>query len=144
VTPRPAVPRVAVGGVALRDRRILLVRRATAPARGRWSLPGGHVELGEDVRSALVREVHEETGLTVVVRSLVGWTERIDLGADPPYHFVILDFLVDVGDPDTEPAAASDAADAAWVPLDDLHAYALTEGLVDFLEQHGVLSSRRR
>jgi ADP-ribose pyrophosphatase YjhB (NUDIX family) len=141
VTAGPAVPRVAVGGVALREGRILLVRRAKAPARGLWSLPGGHVELGEDLRSALVREVHEETGLNVVVRSLVGWTERIDLDADPPYHFVILDFLVDPDETDAEPVAASDAAEAAWVPLGDLHAYALTDGLVHFLEQHGVLSS---
>jgi 8-oxo-dGTP diphosphatase len=140
VTPRPAVPRVAVGGVALRDRRILLVRRATAPARGRWSLPGGHVELGEDVRSALVREVHEETGLTVVVRSLVGWTERIDLGADPPYHFVILDFLVDVAT-HVDPVAASDAAEAAWVPLVELEAYPLADGVEAFLAEHGVVTS---
>jgi 8-oxo-dGTP diphosphatase len=136
-----AVPRVAVGGIALRRGHILLVRRATPPAQGMWSLPGGHVELGEDLQSAVVREVREETALGVVVRRFVDCTERIDLAADPPYHFVILDFLVDVDDPDAEPVAGSDAAEAAWVAFDDLATYTLTEGLVDFLTDHGLLSA---
>jgi 8-oxo-dGTP diphosphatase len=141
VTPAAAVPRVAVGGVALRRGGILLVRRANPPARGMWSLPGGHVELGETLQDALVREIREETGLAVAVRDFIDWTERIDLHADPPYHFVIVDFLVDVPDGNADPVAGSDAAEAAWVSLDDLGSYRLTDGLVDFLADHGLLSS---
>jgi ADP-ribose pyrophosphatase YjhB (NUDIX family) len=49
--------------------RLLLQQRSDG---GQWGLPGGSVEIGESVRDAVIREVHEETGLTVVVRRLVG------------------------------------------------------------------------
>jgi 8-oxo-dGTP diphosphatase len=130
---------VAVGAVARRDGDLLLVRRGHGPASGRWSLPGGRVEFGEDLREAVVREVAEETGLEVVVERFAGWAERIRADGDEPYHFVILDFLVAVLDPTAEPVAASDAADARWVPIGELESMALTDGLVDFLAEVGVL-----
>ena len=92
-------PEVAVGAVAVHDDRLLLVRRGRGPAAGEWSVPGGRVEHGETLHEAVVREVAEETGLEVVVTGFLGWVERI--GEDPePYHFVILDFVVDPLDPD--------------------------------------------
>lgn len=132
-------PVVAVGAVARRDDEILLVRRGRGPAQGRWSLPGGRVELGEDLWEAVVREVAEETGLEVVVERFLGWVERIDLGSEEPYHFVILDFLVDVYDPAVEPVAGDDAAEAEWVPLDDVAELPLAEGVLEFLVDVGVL-----
>jgi len=131
-------PRVAVSAVVLDGDRILLVRRGHPPAEGRWSLPGGSVRFGEDLREAVVREVAEETGLAVVVRRFLGWVER--MGDDPdPYHFVILDFVADLLDAPADPVAADDAAEAAWVPLAELGERALTEGLEDFLDEHGLL-----
>ena len=62
----------AVGAIAVRDGALLLIRRGHAPSRGRWSLPGGRVEPGETPQQALVREMAEETGLTVEVGELVG------------------------------------------------------------------------
>ena len=126
------VVEVAVGGVARRDDELLLVRRGHGPAAGRWSLPGGRVEFGEDLREALVREVLEETGLEVVVERFLGWVERI--GDDPdPFHFVILDFRVHVFDPDARPVAGDDAAEVRWIPIPELTELALTDGLLDFL-----------
>lgn len=131
-------PRVGVGAVVIDGGRILLVRRGHAPAAGRWSLPGGSVRFGEDLREAVVREVAEETGLGVVVRRFLGWVER--MGDDPdPYHFVILDFLADVLEPGTGPAAGDDADEVAWVPLGDIGALDLTDGLESFLGEHGLL-----
>ena len=66
----------AVGAIAVRDGALLLIRRGHAPSRGRWSLPGGRVEPGETPHDALVREVAEETGLTVEVGELVGEVAR--------------------------------------------------------------------
>jgi 8-oxo-dGTP diphosphatase len=135
-------PEVAVGAVALRDDRILLVRRGRGPAAGEWSVPGGRVEVGETLHEAVVREVAEETGLEVVVERFLGWVERIgpDEGAAAPaYHFVILDFLVDVLDPDRAPVAGDDAAEVAWVPVDALSETRLVAGLLDFLDDTGVI-----
>lgn len=132
------VPQVAVGGVAVRDDEILLVRRGHGPAGGRWSVPGGRVRFGEDLHEAVVREVLEETGLEVVVERFLGYAERIDDGAEPS-HFVILDFAVVVLDPGQSAVAGDDAAEAAWVPLDDLYGLALVDGLLDFLVDVGVL-----
>jgi len=128
-------PQVAVGAVALHAGEILLVRRGRGPAAGTWSIPGGRVQPGETLHEAVVREAAEETALPVVVDRFLGWAERIDDDA----HFVILDFVVTVLDPDTPPRAGDDAAEVAWTPVDELGDRQLAPGLLDFLEDCGVL-----
>lgn len=131
-------PIVAVGAVAIRDRELLMIRRGHGPAAGEWSIPGGRVEFGEDLREAVVREVAEETGLEVVVERFLGWGERI--GTDPsPHHFVILDFLVDVLDPTQSPRAGDDAAEVSWIPFDELAETRIVDGLLEFLADTGIV-----
>lgn len=133
-------PEVAVGAVVVRDGELLLVRRGRGPAAGEWSLPGGRVRLGEQLHEATVRETREETGVDVVVERFVGWVERI--GSDPePYHFVILDFACAPLDPQQAPVAGDDAAEAAWVGVDELEGLLLVAGLLDFLLEVGVMQS---
>ncbi len=72
---------VGVGGLVIRDGRVLLARRARAPLEGQWSIPGGHVEWGETLEQAVVRELREETALDVRVLELLEIVERI--GDDP-------------------------------------------------------------
>ena len=110
----PSSPLVGVGGVVVDRGRVLLVRRGTEPLRGHWSLPGGLVEVGEALSDALVREVREETGLTVRVVELIELLDRIHREGDRVrYHYVIADYLcvVEGG----EPRAASDADEVRWV-----------------------------
>ena len=126
-------PEVCVGAVAVRDGSVLLVRRAHGPAVGQWSVPGGRVEWGETLAEAIVREVAEETGLEATCGGFAGWVERI--GED--YHYVIVDFWVTVGGHDP-PVAGDDAAEARWVPLEELGGLHLTSGLEDFLGSIGV------
>jgi 8-oxo-dGTP diphosphatase len=136
-----ARPEVAVGAVAVDQERLLLVRRGRAPGAGYWSVPGGRVENGETLHEAVVREVWEETGLAVVVDRFLGFVERF--GDQPaPYHFVILDFAVTVLDPDLLPIAGDDAAEAAWVPFEDLSGVRLVAGLYEFLRDHEVVGPK--
>jgi mutator protein MutT len=129
-------PEVCVGAIAVLDDRLLLIRRGHGPAAGEWSVPGGRVEPGETLAEAVVRELAEETGVEGVCDRLVGWVERIS----PAYHFVILDFAVTVLDPTTV-AAGADAAEAEWVPLDEVPHRRLVEGLAEFLHEHGIIAT---
>ena len=66
-----ADPKVAVAALIERDGQVLLVRRANDPQRGKWTLPAGFVDAGEDPLQALERECLEETGLEVHVQNLL-------------------------------------------------------------------------
>ena len=66
-------PQLAVSAVIFRDGKVLLVRRARSPGKGFYSLPGGRVEYGESLHTALAREVDEETGLKIEILGLAGW-----------------------------------------------------------------------
>ena len=127
-------PQVCVGAVAVDAEQLLLIRRATDPGAGAWSLPGGRVELGETLAEAVVRELREETGLEAMCDELVGWVERIG----PGYHFVIFDFWVTVLDWGA-PRAGDDAAEVAWVNLAEVTDLPLVEGLAEFLHEHGII-----
>lgn len=126
---------VAVGAIAVRDGCLLMVRRARDPGRGLWSLPGGRVERGELLEEAVAREVREETGVEVTVGALAGIFEVV---GDP--HYVVLDFLAEPAG-DAPPRAAQDAAEARWVPLDDVAALDCTPRFVETLRGWGVLPS---
>lgn len=128
-----------MGGVVVHDGRLLLVRRATEPGKGRWTVPGGRVEVGETLHEAVVREVAEEAGIPVVVDRFLGWVERIL----PNHHFVILDFLAVPETPDPTLTPGSDADRAQWFDPDALDGLALVPGLLDFLEDTGVLARTR-
>jgi ADP-ribose pyrophosphatase YjhB (NUDIX family) len=127
-------PELCVGAVAVDADRLLLIRRGRGPAAGEWSVPGGRVNAGETMAEAVVREMIEETGLESVCGELVGWVERI--AAD--HHFVIFDFAVAVLDP-AGLRAGDDAAEAQWVPVDEVGSYRLVEGLAQFLHDNGII-----
>lgn len=105
----PKQPLVGVGAVVVCSGNILLEKRENEPGRGKWSIPGGIVELGEEAKQTAVREVREETNLTV---------EKPE--------------LIDVVDNVRALKASSDAAELRWVRLDDVENYALTETFREF------------
>jgi len=123
----PDRPIVGIGGVAISNGKVLLIRRRSAPLAGEWSLPGGMLEVGETLRDAVKRELAEETGLEVRVGELIEVFERIflDAGARAEYHYVILDYLCEVTGGTAQ--AGSEASEVAWAAQEDLNGFRLTE-----------------
>ena len=73
----PSQPLIGVGAIIMNRNKMLIVKRANEPAKGLWSVPGGVVELGEQLYEALKREVKEETGLEVDIERLVDAVDNI-------------------------------------------------------------------
>jgi ADP-ribose pyrophosphatase YjhB (NUDIX family) len=122
----PDQPIVGIGVVIVHEEKIVLIKRSNEPARGKWTIPGGLVELGEPNENAVIREALEETCLEVENPRLVDVVGQVDHDADGrvKYHYVIVDYLVRVRSGNI--AAASDAAELRWVPFDEVEKYDLT------------------
>jgi len=131
----PSRPQLAVSAAIFRHGRILVVRRARAPAKGVYSLPGGRVEFGESLHAALHREVTEETALDIEIVELAGWREVLP-GAGGGGHYLIMSFAARwlAG----EPRLNEELDDFGWHAPDALGQLKVTEGL------YGIVSSARR
>jgi 8-oxo-dGTP diphosphatase len=129
----PARPIVAVSAAIVRENRVLIARRARAPAQGVFTLPGGVVEVGETLREAVQREILEETGLTIEPVALAGYRERIarDLERKVEQHFVILPFASRwiAG----EPVLNEELAEVRWLVPSELAGLTTTEGLAEIV-----------
>ena len=129
----PQRPYLAVSAAIIRGGKVLVVRRARRPALNLYTLPGGAVELGEPLTDALVREVREETSLSVEPVALAGHRDVIarDAQGRIERHFVILCFAARwlAG----EPILNDELDDARWVEPSELGAYRTTEGLAEIV-----------
>jgi 8-oxo-dGTP diphosphatase len=132
----PKKPVVGVGAIILDGNKLLLEKRKNAPSKGKWTVPGGLVELGESMEEAVIREVKEETGLEVYEPRLVDVVNYISLDERGAvrYHFVIVDYLVIVKR--GKPKAASDADALKWVPFSEVEEYDLTESFRFFFRRN--------
>ena len=114
--------------------RLLMIKRGHEPGAGLWSIPGGRIEPGETDAEAVVREMIEETGLTVEVGRLIGRVQRPGLNGAV---IDIRDYAATVTGGTLR--AGDDAADARWVAPAELESLDITEGLIDALTDWGVL-----
>lgn len=131
----PDGPVVAVGGIVVKDGRVLLIRRGKEPSYGLWSIPGGAVNLGEELRAATRREVREECGIEIDVTDMVEVLDRVVRDSDDriQYHYVLIDYLARWAS--GEPAPSSDVLEARWVAPDDLSRYQMTRGTADVIRR---------
>lgn len=128
---QPTHPQLAVSAAIFREGKVLLVRRARSPAKGFYSLPGGRVEFGESLATALHREVREETGLTIEIVALAGWREVLPAPAGGG-HYLIMSFAARwIGH---EPVLNEEHDDFKWLKPEDFGDLKLTGGLVEVVE----------
>jgi 8-oxo-dGTP diphosphatase len=111
----PEAPIVGVGAVIIHRDKVLLVRRANEPSRGRWSVPGGTVELGETLDQAVQREVREECHVEIKVGDVLSTFDMIQRDGQGRirYHYVLIDLAAEYVR--GEPQAGTDALQVRWV-----------------------------
>lgn len=131
----PAKPLVGVGATVFRNDQVLLIRRGNPPLYGDWSLPGGRVKEGEDLKKAIRREVREECSIDIKVGDLITEFEYIERDEEErvKYHYVVFDFkaLYASG----KLVRASDALEVRWVPLEQLKEFDLTDKVREVIEK---------
>ncbi len=104
---------------------VLLIRRGKPPRMGEWSIPGGRQEIGETVRETAIREIKEETELTVTDIELLDVVDTFqkDSAGRVIAQWTLVDFRAWWSD--GTPRAGSDAAEVRWVPIEELGRYNL-------------------
>jgi len=127
---QPNRPQLAVSAVIFRDGKVLLVRRARSPGKGFYSLPGGRVEFGESLHTALAREVDEETGLRIDIVALAGWREVLPSAGGG--HYLIMSFAARWVA--REPLLNDEHDDFKWLAPGSFGDLKMTGGLLEVVE----------
>lgn len=115
--PRPAVTTDCVVFTKEEEPKVLLIQRGNEPYKGCWAFPGGFMNMEETAEECAVRELKEETGLTVNQIQQIGAYSKVD--RDPRGRTISIAYLAIVDAP-TAVTGMDDAAKAAWFPLSSL------------------------
>lgn len=108
------------------ERRVLLVERRWDPCEGMWALPGGFVEVDEDLDTAARRELLEETGVAVEALRQIGAFGQVD--RDPRGRVITIAYLAVIDAEQAQPIAGDDAAKARWWRVAELPELAFDHG----------------
>ena len=128
----PQRPQLAVSAAIFRDNRVLLVRRARSPGKGFYSLPGGRVEFGESLHTALHREVDEETAITIDIVGLAGWREVLPSAGGGGGHYMIMSFAARWKA--REPVLNDEHDDFKWLKPEEMGELKMTGGLQEVVQ----------
>lgn len=134
----PDHPMVSCHGLVVHDGAVLFVKRGGPPYEGYWSLPGGGVMLGETVAEAVVREVLEETGLSVAPARMLGYLDGISRDQQDriEYHYVMVYFEARLIGGKLQ--AGDDAREAVWMTPAEARKGLLTDSALHCLEWAGL------
>ncbi|SFI63033.1 NUDIX hydrolase [Celeribacter neptunius] len=128
------LPKLAVLAVCRKGDRLLLVQRRNPPDAGLWGFPGGHVELGERLSDAVVRELLEETGVTARAGAVLDHVELIERDGDAVAHHFLLVALACL-EPRGLAKADDDAMDVRWATLAEMAGLSLSDHVMDLAEK---------
>lgn len=132
VPPNPARERPIIGVLAVvrKGPQLLLAQRSRGSYKGRWGFPGGHLERGETVIAAAMRELQEETGIKAEPRGFLTTLDEIgrDAAGIVQWHYVLIAILADWIEGD--PVAADDAAGVCWTTIEEI-----SGGIIPVLDQ---------
>jgi 8-oxo-dGTP diphosphatase len=104
---------LGVGAIVFKNDCVLLVERKNPPYANQWAVPGGKVHFGENLKTAVAREVKEETGIIIEALEPIYSFDIIGQLEDEPYHYVVIDFSANYISGELH--ARDDALSAAWV-----------------------------
>ena len=119
--PQKQYPEPTVGALIFNDKNQLLIVK-THKWKGKYTIPGGHVEMGEYLEDALKREIQEETGLNLIKANYLCYQEFVfDDSFWEKRHFIFFDFVCRVEDGVVQ--LNEEAQDYAWVDIDKIDDY---------------------
>jgi len=135
----PTRPIAAVGVVVFKNDQVLLIRRNKPPKSSEWSIPGGAQKLGEPLKETAMREVFEETAISIKNITLVDAVDYIKKDNDKniEYHYSLIDYKADYQSGDIK--AGDDAFDAKWVSLNELTEYNLWSETIKLIEKSALI-----
>jgi 8-oxo-dGTP diphosphatase len=135
----PEAPIAGVGAVVFKEWKILTIKRSKEPSKGKWSIPGGRIELGETAYEAARREVKEECSIEVEIERVLDSVDNIIQEEDGrvKYHFVIIDLLARYVSGEIE--AQSDAEECKWATPQELVELDITPMLRDMLKRQKLV-----
>ncbi|MBN2154733.1 MAG: NUDIX domain-containing protein [Candidatus Lokiarchaeota archaeon] len=144
----PIRPHIGVGGLFIHKGHILLIQRKYDPGAHKWSIPGGHLKLGEMCKEGAEREFMEETALKANAKDLAGIIDTViyDDQHKIKYHYVLINYFMEVIDerfsddkrmPKLE--AHSDAEDIQFVLLENISKLEITGSLRTLLQDLSIL-----
>ena len=133
----PSLPIPGVAAVVFHEGNVLVTKRGNEPAKGKWGIPGGIVEVGEKAEDAIVREVYEETGIKIRPEKVLTVFDSITRDSENciRYHYVLIEYLCSYQG--GEPKAGSDASDVKWIPINKIPSADIMERTRRFLIKVG-------
>jgi ADP-ribose pyrophosphatase YjhB (NUDIX family) len=107
-------PKVAAGCLVVREGRVLLLRRGIEPGYGRWVFPGGHVDRGETLEGAALRETREECGALARIEGLLG------VYSYPGRPVIVAAYRATLLPGSPEPYAADETLEVGWFAPEEI------------------------
>jgi len=116
----PLYPRIGVGILVQKNDQFLLIKRGQEPSKGVWTVPGGHVELGESLGQTAHREIAEECNIKIEALKQLDVFEFIQHGENNriKYHYIVIDFFAHYVDGVLK--ARDDIDEARWLRKEEI------------------------